>query len=89
VKNSPFFWILKRMKKRIPAIALLTAAQVGHALFSVFFALGSRGVIDSAVAGEPKAFIMACIRQGLISFKHRFHYGVFGIGNCNLCITLS
>mgnify|MGYP003292085489 CR=1 FL=1 len=54
------------MKKRIPAIALLTAAQVGHALFSVFFALGSRGVIDSAVAGEPKAFAMACIRQGLI-----------------------
>lgn len=66
MKNSPFFWILKRMKKRIPAIALLTAAQVGHALFSVFFALGSRGVIDSAVAGEPKAFIMACIRQGLV-----------------------
>ncbi|MBR2223814.1 MAG: ABC transporter ATP-binding protein, partial [Christensenellaceae bacterium] len=66
MKNSPFFWILKRMKKRIPAIALLTAAQVGHALFSVFFALGSRGVIDSAVAGEPKAFALACIRQGLI-----------------------
>ena len=66
MKNSPFFWIFKRMKKRIPAIALLTAAQVGHALFSVFFALGSRGVIDSAVAGEPKAFALACIRQGLI-----------------------
>lgn len=38
------------------------AADVA-ALFSVFFALGSRGVIDSAVAGEPTAFWNACIRQ--------------------------
>ena len=40
----------------IPAIALLTAAQVGQALLSVFFALGTRGVIDSAVTGDMNVF---------------------------------
>ena len=64
--KHPVFWILKRIRRRIPAIAFLVAAQVCHALFCVFFALGSRGVIDSAVAGEPQAFFRACLYQGAI-----------------------
>ena len=66
MKNSPFFWVLKQIRRRIPAILVLTAAQMGNALFAVFFALGSRGVIDGAVSGDPTAFFSACIRQALI-----------------------
>ena len=66
MKNFPLFWILKRIRRRIPAILILTAAQMGNALFSVLFALGSRGVIDSAVSGDPLAFRAACFKQALI-----------------------
>ena len=66
MKTSPVLWILKRIRGRIPGILLMTAAQVGQAVLSVLFALGSRGVIDSAIAGEPEAFFRACLRQGAI-----------------------
>ena len=66
MKQNTFFWIAKRVRKRIPAILLMTAANIGHALLSVMFALGTRGVIDSAVSGETGAFFAACRYQGLI-----------------------
>lgn len=66
MKKNALFWILKQIRRRIPAIAVMTAADVGYALFSVFFALGSRAVIDSAVAGDPEAFKQACLYQGSI-----------------------
>jgi len=62
--KHPLIWILKNIRRRLPAIGLLTAAQVGHALFCVLFALGTRGVIDSAVAGDPARFLRACAVQG-------------------------
>ena len=64
MKNNSLIWILRNIRRRLPALLLLTAAQVGHALFGVFFALGSRGVIDSAVAGDPGQFLRACCVQG-------------------------
>ena len=64
--KNPVIWILRQIRGRIPAIALMTLAQVCQALFSVFFALGSRGVIDSAVAGDPGAFWNACGKQAAI-----------------------
>ena len=64
MKKTPLIWILKNVRRRIPAICLMTLAQVGHALLCVFFALGSRGVIDAAVAGERTAFFRACLVQG-------------------------
>lgn len=68
MKKTPLIWILSRIRRRIPAIALMTAAQVGQALFAVFFALGSRGVIDSAVSGDFGAFRNACMVQaGIIA----------------------
>lgn len=60
MKQSPVFWILRQIRRRIPAILMMTLAQVGNALFAVFFALGSRGVIDSAVAGDVRMFYRAC-----------------------------
>ena len=77
MKENSLIWILRRVKRRIPAIGLMTLSNVGHALFSVFFALGSRAVIDSAVAGESDGFFAACLRQGCI------------IAVILLCLTLS
>ena len=62
-KTSVLLWILRRIRRRLPAIAVLTAAYMGHALFSVFFALGTRNVIDSAVGGAKEAFFRACLFQ--------------------------
>lgn len=64
MKHTPVLWILQRIRRRIPAILFLTIAHTGAALLAVMFALGSRGVIDSAVAGESAAFGRACLWQG-------------------------
>ena len=68
MKKNTLLWITAQIKKRIPALALLTAAQVGHALMSVLFALGTRGVIDGAVSGNRDQFAIACLKQaGIIA----------------------
>ena len=77
MKNHSLIWLAGRIKRRVPAIAMLTAAQVGHALLSVFFALGSRGVIDSAVGGDAGQFVVACLKQAGI------------IAGILICLTLS
>jgi len=64
MKNTLLIWIWKQIRRRVPAVLLMTAAQVGQALFSVLFALGSRGVIDSAASGDVRQFAAACARQG-------------------------
>ena len=66
MKKSPLLWILRRVRRRIPAIVVMTLAQALQAVFSVMLALGTRGVIDSAVAGSPEAFTRACIYQGCL-----------------------
>ena len=76
MKKVPLIWLAKQMRRRIPAIALLTAADVGSALFGVLFALGSRGVIDSAVSSDAAAFYRACAWQAGI------------IAGILLCLTL-
>lgn len=63
MQKSPLIWLIKQMRRRIPAILVMTAAQVGQALLSVGFALGSRGVIDSAVSTDKNAFFQACLYQ--------------------------
>ena len=77
MKKMPLIWLTKKMKRRIPALAALTAAQVGHALFSVVFALGMRGVIDGAVSGDGETFRAACLCQAGI------------IAGILLCLTVS
>ena len=66
MKKTPLIWLASQMKRRIPAIGLLIMADVCHALFGVFFALGSRGVIDAAVSGYTEAFYRACGYQAAI-----------------------
>ena len=64
MKKHTLVWISGQIRKSIPSLAILTTAQILHALLSVFFALGSRTVIDSAVAGDPGRFYIACLKQG-------------------------
>ena len=68
MNSNALLWIVKKIKRRLPAIAIMTAAQVGHALFGVAFSLGNRKVIDSAVAGDRAQFADACLKQfGIIA----------------------
>lgn len=64
MNKKPLIWLTKQVKRRIPALLVLTASQMGYSLLCVFFALGSRGVIDAAVAGDPGLFLQACLYQG-------------------------
>ena len=68
MKKMPVLWILRQVRSRIPAILLLIAAQVVQALFTVYFALGTRAVIDAATSGDKDLFMRACLQQGAIIF---------------------
>lgn len=65
-KATPVFWLLKRIRRRIPALLVMTAAHIGQALFGVWFALGTKQVIDCAAAKETGLFYEACLHQGMI-----------------------
>ena len=56
-------YLLKKLRRRLPALAMLTIANVGSALFGVAFALGTRGVINAAVSGTADELLSACIKQ--------------------------
>ena len=60
------FWLLRRVRRRIPVLVFMTAAIIGQTILGVAFALGSRGVIDSATSGNRADFWRACLTQGTI-----------------------
>ncbi len=65
MKNkSPMGWVIRRLRRWGPAVIFLTFGTVINALLSVSFALGTRGVIDSATSGVKADFIHACLIQG-------------------------
>ena len=66
MNNRPFLWVLKQVRRRMPALMLMTVAQISNAVLTVGFALGSRSVIDSAQSGDRDLFFSACIQQALI-----------------------
>ena len=66
MKKNTILWLVGQIRRRIPALLMMTAASVGNAVLGVLFALGSRGVIDSAVAGDPTRFFDACLHQAAI-----------------------
>lgn len=63
-KKSTLFWLMRRIRRRIPALIMLLISHVGQALLSVAFALTSRQVIDCAMSGDQGAFLQACLIQG-------------------------
>jgi len=61
MKNkSAMLWVVKRIRKRIPKIIMLTVSNMLNAVLSVVFALGTKDVINAAVSGSRSAFIEAC-----------------------------
>lgn len=77
MKKHTLLWVVHQIRNRIPALLILTAASVADAFLGVLFALGSRGVIDSAVSGQWESFRRACFWQASI---------ILGI---LLCLTVS
>ena len=63
MKNT-MLWVLGRLRKRVPMLLGMTLVHAGQALLGVCFALGSRMVIDCAVAGDSAGFRRACLIQG-------------------------
>jgi len=63
-KQSVLPYLLRKVRRRIPSLILMTAANVGSAFFGVIFALGTRNVINSATSGSKAAFLSACLQQG-------------------------
>lgn len=64
MKRQVWPFLMGRLRRRWPALGVLTAANLGTALLAVQFALGSKNVIDSAVNGPEAAFWRACLVQG-------------------------
>ncbi|MBR5570216.1 MAG: ABC transporter ATP-binding protein [Oscillospiraceae bacterium] len=62
-KQSALLWVCKRIRRRIPKIILLTLSSVANAIFSVWFALGTKDVINGAVSGDPDKFKKAVVVQ--------------------------
>ena len=65
-KNSVARWSIQTVKPWIPALLLLVICNAAGAILNVCFALGTKGVIDSATGGNIEAFRQACIRQGIL-----------------------
>lgn len=62
-KQPVLLWVLKRIRRRIPKLTLLTLSSVVNAALSVIFALTSKNVVNSAVSGDSRAFWNACLVQ--------------------------
>ena len=57
-------WTIRLLRRWIPALVLLMLCNVASALFSVWFALGSKAVIDAAQNRNSQEFFTACLKQG-------------------------
>ena len=66
MNKSPILWVARRVRRRLPGIFFMTAMQVVNAILSVYFALGTRGVIDAAIAKDLSLFWWACGKQAAI-----------------------
>ncbi len=62
-EHRAIFWLLKKVRHRFPMLIGMIAANAGSALLGVLFALGTRGVIDTAVSGVGRDFLTACAVQ--------------------------
>lgn len=67
MKKNALGWMIRQVNNRMLAIIVMLISYVGIALLGVAFALGSKKVIDTAVAGHMAPFIDACILQAVIS----------------------
>lgn len=59
-------WVIKKIQRRVPVVLCLTLVNIISALFGVMFALGTKGVIDAAIAQDTSDFARACVIQAII-----------------------
>lgn len=64
--KSVLRWTLRTIKPWIPALIILVLCNVASAAFSVWFALGTKDMIDAATQAQRQLFYQASIRQGLL-----------------------
>lgn len=76
MKMPTVLWMLRRIRRRIPALAIMTLAHVFQALLGVAFALETRQIIDCAVAGNGDGLCSAILGQAAV------------IGGILLCMTV-
>lgn len=62
-ERNVVLWILRKVRRRIPMLLCMIASNAGSALLGVLFALGTKSVIDAAVAGNRDGFLYACALQ--------------------------
>ena len=62
-EKAPLLWLLGKVRRRIPALLLMTGANVAVAFLGVMFALGTKNVINSAVSGDRGALLRAIVVQ--------------------------
>lgn len=65
-KESVWRWILRSFRPWIPALIFLAVLYVANASLGVWFAVGSKSVVNSAIANDKTAFIQACTKQGIL-----------------------
>jgi len=59
-------WLISRIRRSIPSILIVTLCSVFASVSGVLFAIGTKNIIDVAVAGSRNLFPRACIIQALI-----------------------
>lgn len=59
-------WITGKIRRRIPALVVMTVSHMGSALLGVAFALMCKNMIDYALAQDQQSFLQACLLQGAI-----------------------
>ncbi len=58
-----FAFLIKKLRRRVPALVLMTLADMGCSILDVVFALGTKRIIDSAVSGSRDDLLYACLLQ--------------------------
>lgn len=56
-KNNYIFWICRKIKKRIPTLVFLSALTMIVSYAGVQSALATKGIVNSALAGDRSAFV--------------------------------
>lgn len=61
-KPAAITWLLKKIRKRIPCLALMTAFGAAESVLGVIFALSTRNVINSAVSGDKQGLVFEILK---------------------------
>ena len=78
IRKDTLQWIYRKIRRRIPAMLLLTVCTAVSACLAVSFALVTRELIDGASWGDQSRIIHACVALVLL-VAARTGFSVLGI----------